>query len=121
MSVADERERILVVDDAPDLPDVAEPGQVENLERRAVGVDEGKIERMQVGRHVAHLPRAGERSDGRVATVDDSRLLSVCRKRDGNERGNSEKGSAKPSCPMTGPKVRAIAHGHTSPRRGRER
>ena len=71
----------------------AELRQVEHLKRRAVDIDESQIERMEVSRRLAHLPRAGECSDGRVATVDDSGLLGACRKRDGNERGNSEKGS----------------------------
>jgi hypothetical protein len=53
----------------------AKLGQIEHLQRRAIDVDEGQVERMEIGRHFADLARAGERRHRRVAASHDRGVL----------------------------------------------
>ena len=77
----------------------AERGQVEHLKRGAVDIDEGEVERMEIGRHLANLPRAGERRDRRVAAGHDRAVLRPRAMRKGKDRSEAEQSGAEPSAP----------------------
>ena len=91
----------------------AERGQVEHLKRGAIDIDEGEVERMEIGRHLANLPRAGERRDRRVAARHDRAVLRPRAKRQGKDRSEAEKSGAEPSRRR---EDRAIAHERPLPR-----